>query len=182
MDQSHSTFIKDKFKGTWDRSAKKEAFVRECIERFAEKTVLDEGFGAGSTAYIEGTSADHGHEKAAPDLRIQGTDLCIEVTGPLRSIFVNENTDLLVNLSKVKYALRHPDLEYWIAWVNGVTSKRQNVRMIRIGEQFRTAVDRAEICRTQFKHRDFMQKFWAIPNDHHTVISFDLFLRYLKHR
>jgi len=178
MAVSKSTHMKEAFKGTWAESAKKEAFVKECIERLTGHVVIDEGFGAGSTDYIEGASGDHGYEKAAPDLQIQGTNICVEVTGPLRPI--RRGSDLLINVGKVKYAFNHPEREYWVAWSNGVTQNRQGVLMIRVGEQFARAQRRGIIVREQFKSRNVMQFFHAVPADHHCVISFDKFLHYLK--
>lgn len=177
MARSHSTRMKEAFKGTWELSAKKEKFVKGCILQFTTYVVIDEGFGAGSTGYIEGASGDHGYEKAAPDLQLQGTNLCIEVTGPLRAIRRGE--DLLINVSKVQYAFNHPEREYWVAWSNGYTENRKGVLMIRVGEQFRQAISRGEIMREQFESRGVMQFFHAVPADHSVVITFDRFLGYL---
>jgi len=172
--------MKEAFKGTWELSAQKEAFVKDSIERCAGVKVLDVGFGAGSTEYIKGSSGSHGFDKAAPDLKVEGTNLVIEVSGPLRSM--SQKADLLVNTSKVEYALEHPELEYWFAHSNGVTRNREGVRMIRIGKQFRQGMDRGEICYTQFESRGMQQMFWSIPADHYTVCRFDTFLMYLQDR
>jgi len=172
--------MKEAFKGTWDLSAKKEAFVKNNIERHAGVKVLDVGFGAGSTKYIAGSSGSHGHEKAAPDLQIEGTNIVIEVTGPLEAIDLDR--DLLINLSKVKYAMEHPELEYWVAHSNGLTANRQGVRMVRVGRQFDEGINRGTIVQEHFENRKrgTFEMFWAVPPDHHTVCNFDLFLIYLR--
>ena len=180
MARSFSTHMKEAFKGTWELSAQKEAFVKSQIERFTDLKVVEQGFGAGSTDYIEGASGDHGYEKAAPDLQVLGTNVCIEVTGPLRPIRVQD--DLLINVSKIKYAFEHPEREYWVAHSNGVTKNRQGVRMIRVGQQFDEAISRGVIVREQFESRNVMQFFHAVPCDHHVVISFDKFILYLQMR
>lgn len=177
---SKKTVFKDAFDGTWSASSKKERFVKETLERWTGKTIIDDGFGAGQDERIEGSSSSHGFEVSAPDLQVLGTDVCIEVTGPLNPI--NVRKELLVNVSKVKYAFEHPEREYWVAHVNGVTDKRRDVRMIRVGKQFHDAVTRGEIVREQFIARGVTNFFHAIPVDHPVVITFDRFINYIKRR
>ena len=178
MARSTSTFYKEKFKGTWGDSAKKEEFVKEQLELHTDRIVIASGFGAGSEDYIEGASGDHGFEKAEPDFQIKDSNICIEVTGPLRSIRMT--ADLLINPRKVEYALANPDKEYWMAWVNGVVTRRKYVRFVRIGKLFEEGIIKGEIMREQFESRGFQQHFHAIPCYHRTVCTFDQFLNYLN--
>ena len=180
MSRSYSTHYKEAFKETWEKSARKEAFIKVNIELHTGLHVIESGFGAGSTKYIPGASGSFGHEKAAPDFTIEGTNVVIEVTGPLDPIDLDK--DLLINLSKVEYAQNHPDLEYWVAHSNGLTANRQGVRMIRVGQKFDEGIGRGTIVQEHFEHRNVLQMFWAVPPDHHTVCTFDLFLLYLRDR
>ena len=170
--------MKEAFKDTWHLSEKKEQFVIESIKSIARVPVRAVGFGAGQSGYIEGASGDHGFEKAAPDLEIPGSNIRIEVSGPLRQM--SPRDDLFLNVSKVQYALEHPELEYWFAHVNGVTQNRQSVRMIRVGEQFRQGMDRGEILRVGLSTRGVNETFWSVPPDHYTVTTFDRFLKHLS--
>lgn len=172
--------MKEAFKGTWELSAQKEAFVKVNIELHAGVTVIESGFGAGSTEYIPGASGRYGFDKAEPDFTIEGTNVVIEVTGPLEAVDLNK--DLFINLSKVKFALWHPELEYWVAHSNGLTANREGIRMIRVGKKFDEGITRGEIVQEHFEHRGVTQMFWAVPPDHHTVCTFDLFLIYLRDR
>lgn len=172
--------MKNAFKGTWEVSAQKEAFVKVNIELHTRLTVLESGFGAGSTEYIPGASGRHGYNKAAPDFTIEGTNVVVEVTGPLEAIDLNR--DLLINLSKVKFAFEHPELEYWVAHSNGLTENRQGVRMIRVGKKFDQGITHGEIVQEHFEHRGVTQMFHAVPPRHYTVCTFDIFLMYLRDR
>lgn len=178
MAKSTSTAFKEVFKGTWVGSAKKEAFVKDQIELYTERTVLEKGFGAGSTEYIEGASGDHGFDKAAPDFEIQGTNIVVEVTGPLRPIRMGSN--LLINTGKVEYALDHPEKEYWMAWLNGVVRRRTDTRFVRVGEKFREGIVAGVIVHEQFESRGFQQFFVSIPFNHPSVCTFDRFIQYLN--
>lgn len=178
MAKSTSTFYKEKFKGTWADSAKKEAFVKEQIELHTDRIVIESGFGAGNDGYIEGSSGSHGFEKAEPDFQIKDTNICIEVTGPLKPIRMS--SDLLINPKKVEYALANPGKEYWMAWVNGVTNQRQFVRFVRIGDLFQAGIVKGVIVMEQFESRGFQQFFHSIPYYHPTVITFDRFIQYLN--
>ena len=178
MRRSNSTRMKEAFKDTWHLSEKKENFVTAQIMKIAGVPVRAVGFGAGTTDYIEGSSGANGFEKAAPDLEIPGSNIRIEVTGPLRAL--SPKDDLFINVEKVKFALDHPELEYWIAHVNGVTSKRESVRMIRVGKLFRQGMDRGEILRVGIHNRGVNETFWSVPPDHYTVTTFDRFLKHLS--
>lgn len=178
MSKSTSTAFKEAFKGTWAASAKKEGFVKNQIERFTDLTVLEKGFGAGETGYIEGASGEHGFDKAAPDLEIKGTNIVIEVTGPLRAIQMGSS--LLINITKVQYALDHPEKEYWMGWLNGVVSRRSQTRFVRIGKKFREGIVAGVIIREQFETRGMQQFFFSIPFNHTSVCTFDRFIQYLN--
>ena len=180
MEKSHSTHYKEAFKGTWELSAQKEAFVKRNIEYHARVKVIESGFGAGSSTYIKGSSGSHGHEKAAPDFTIENTNIVIEVTGPLQAIRMEK--DLFVNISKIKYAWTHPELEYWIAHSNGLVTKRTGVRMIRVVTAFQTGIEDGTIVQEHFTSRGVLQMFYAIPPTHPTVCPFDIFLVYLTKR
>jgi len=178
MATSTSTFYKEKFKGTWGQAAQKESFIKEQIELYTDRIVIESGFGAGSDEYIKGSSGSHGFEKSEPDFQIKDSDICIEVTGPLRPIRIGST--LLINPRKIDYAFANPEKEYWMAWVNGVTTFRRDVRLVRIGELFKAGEANGEIIREQFESRGFQQFFYSIPHDHKTVCSFDKFLIYLN--
>lgn len=180
MSKTFSTRVKDAFdENDWSLSEKKEVFVKACIEKYTDHKCIMEGFGAGETGRIEESSGEAGFEKSAPDIQIADTDICVEVTGPLHKM--NLDDDLFVNVYKAKYALKHPEREYWLAHVNGVTTRRSDVRIIRVGEMFFDAVSRGEIFREQFQSpRGYMMYFHVVPIDHDIVITFDRFIQYLR--
>ena len=72
-------YWKDIYEPYWKASSTREETIKTIIEEKTGMTVEYVGVGAGSVEYIEGKSK----EKGIPDLHIVGTDIFIEVTGPL---------------------------------------------------------------------------------------------------
>lgn len=177
MSRSYSTHHKEAYADTWeDSNAKEERFAR----LFAERTGLEleaTGFGAMSSGYIKGSSGSHGYEKAAPDFTLPGTPIRIEVTGPLRGIGLGD--DLLVNTSKVLYARDHPELEYWVAHINGIRPNAA-IRMIRVGQLFWAEVGTGRILQEFQTHRGVSFRGFAVPFDSRTICTFDRFASYAK--
>ena len=83
MPPRDENYWKDRYQGTWDRSSQREAKLAEYLEQKTGLVVELCGLGAGSTAYIAGSAAKNGHEKGEADLHVLGTNVYIEVTGPL---------------------------------------------------------------------------------------------------
>lgn len=176
---SRSTTFKDAYKGTWAAGAKKETRVKELIEKHCAVAVESIGFGAGSEEYIEGSSGSHGFEKAAPDLGIVGSNIVVEVTGPLTRVGVGE--DLLINPEKVAYAKNHPELDYWIAHVNGAGPKAA-IRMIHIAEIFAAEELSGKIVRDFQRTRTGKMMFFAVPPTSNAISWFATFVAYVKHQ
>lgn len=76
-------YWKDRYQGTWDRSSQREAKLAEYLEQKTGLQVESSGLGARSTEYISGSAAENGFEKGGADLHVVGTNVYIEVTGPL---------------------------------------------------------------------------------------------------
>lgn len=83
MAQCDENYWKDRYQSTWDRSTQREAVLAEYLERKTGRQVEPCGLGAESTAYIAGSASKNGFEKGDADLHVVGTNVYIEVTGPL---------------------------------------------------------------------------------------------------
>ena len=83
MAQCDENYWKDRYQSTWDRSTQREAVLAEYLERKTGRQVEPCGRGAESTAYIAGSASKNGFEKGDADLHVVGTNVYIEVTGPL---------------------------------------------------------------------------------------------------
>ncbi len=76
-------YWKDAYQQTWDVSSAREKRLMEYIEKTTKKQVSENGLGAGSSQYISGSAQRNGYQKGDADLAVLGTNIFIEVTGPL---------------------------------------------------------------------------------------------------
>lgn len=170
--------FKEKYKGTWDISRRKENRVIRLIEDNTRFTVKRIGFGSGSTEYIDGSGKENGHDTAVADLQLIDVDANgnpretitqIEVSGPLR--VMSENLPLWINKSKVRYALAHPEIRYIFAHVNGTTGR---MRFIHIGLQFQHRVRNAEL-----RSNPFENGMWEVEPTDFCVMNQETFIRWI---
>ena len=76
-------YWKDAYKNTWDESSKREKRLMTYLEKLTGVMCSESGLGAGSSEYISGSAARNGYQKGDADFLIEGTNIYIEVTGPL---------------------------------------------------------------------------------------------------
>ena len=79
----NENYWKDAYKNTWDQSSSRENRLKLYLEKMTGKTLSDNGLGAGSSEYITGSARKNGHQKGDADLVVNGTNIYIEITGPL---------------------------------------------------------------------------------------------------
>lgn len=83
MDQKDRDFWKNIYKNKWAASSKREADMKIWIQENTGLKAELTGLGAGTTGFISGSASENGHEKGDADLHILGTNVYVEVTGPL---------------------------------------------------------------------------------------------------
>ena len=172
-------FYKKKFtEDDWLKSSTKEKRVARMITEGTKKTVNLVGFGAGETGYITGSAADHGIEKSFPDLAIQGTNVFIEVTGPLTS-HVGPLEPLWIRPGKIDFAYDHYDGEMDIWLVHHIV-KGDLFRVIHFNNEFLEALDNDEFQIVKPIVRGSRTTFISIDSDHATVEPWERFIRYIN--
>lgn len=97
-------FWKNKYKELWPESKTKEEKLRFLIENETKFSLEPFGVGAESNEYI--VSTDINEDKGAPDYHIKGTNIYIEVTGPL-SNYVKPENGFWIRPDKIEYARKH---------------------------------------------------------------------------
>ncbi len=95
-------YWKKKYSFLWGKSASREEMVKTIIEEETGYKVEYHGTGAGTTEFIDGKSK----EKGSTDLHVIGTDIYIEITGPL-SDKVREGSLLWFRPDKLNNAYLH---------------------------------------------------------------------------
>ncbi|MDE7277166.1 MAG: hypothetical protein K2N98_10000 [Lachnospiraceae bacterium] len=76
-------YWKDAYQGTWPAASKRENRLKAYLEKETGMQCIASGLGAGSSQYISGSAARNGYQKGDADFVIKGTNIYIEVTGPL---------------------------------------------------------------------------------------------------
>lgn len=78
-----SNYWKNAYQDTWDMSSKRENAIIKWIADTTGLTAKSIGLGAGTKDFISGSADENGHQKGDADLLVVGTNIYIEVTGPL---------------------------------------------------------------------------------------------------
>lgn len=96
-------FWKNAYKDTWNKSSKRELELANLIYEKTQIEVVACGLGAETNDFIHGNAEDNGFKKGDADLNIKGTNIFLEVTGPL-SNFVKSNKPLWFRPDKIENA------------------------------------------------------------------------------
>lgn len=127
------------------------------------------GFGALSTDYIK----ESPKEKGAPDLKITGTEIYIEVTGPDKRL--DPEADLWVRWDKFEYAENHPEKEIWVAHI--LESEDDLIRVLKLGAGVK------ERYKEIFPEiNGIKERYRQIPASDSNIYPFDRFCEYIKSR
>ena len=107
-------YWKDAYKNTWDESSKREKRLMAYLEKQAGVKCSESGLGAGSSEYISGSAARNGYQKGDADFWIEGTNIYIEVTGPLVKS-VQPSAPLWFRPDKLNNAIKNSNHDVFLA-------------------------------------------------------------------
>lgn len=107
-------YWKDAYQGTWDESSKREIRLMAYLEKHTGMKCKESGLGAGSSQYISGSAAKNGFQKGDADFLIMGTNIYIEVTGPLVKS-VQPSDPLWFRPDKLNNAIKNSDHDVFFA-------------------------------------------------------------------
>lgn len=110
----NENYWKDAYKGTWEASSEREKRLMIYLERLTGMQCSASGLGAGSSQYISGSAARNGYQKGDADFVIDGTNIYIEVTGPLVKT-VKPAAPLWFRPDKLKNAVRNSEHDVFLA-------------------------------------------------------------------
>ena len=98
-------YWKNAYSNTWKESSERELYLARWIKENTGFDVETVGLGAGTSDYISGSARENGYEKGSADLHVTGTNIYIEVTGPL-STKVPVDTPLWFRPDKILSAIK----------------------------------------------------------------------------
>ena len=106
-------FWKDAYQDAWVPSSEREKRLAKYLFEVTGKKLLPVGLGAESTQYISGSARRNGYEKGDADFVVAGTNIYIEVTGPLVKS-VTPSDPLWFRPDKIENAISHPDHDVFL--------------------------------------------------------------------
>lgn len=110
----NENYWKDAYQGTWDASSKREKQLMTYLEESTGVQCTPFGLGAGSSQYISGSAERNGYQKGDADFVIDGTNIYIEVTGPL-SKGVQPDAPLWFRPDKINNAIKNSSHDVFFA-------------------------------------------------------------------
>ena len=113
----------------FEEGAKREGLVKEFIEHSSSLKVSYHGQGAGNSKMIPREKTRTGIERFTPDLKIEGTNVFLEVTGSKDKV-----DEFWIRREKIMYAIRHPEMETLVVFVNN-----NQLHVVCINQEFKQA-------------------------------------------
>lgn len=110
----NENYWKDAYQDTWDESSKREKRLMTYLEKLTGMKCSESGLGAGSSQYIPGSAARNGYQKGDADFLIEGTNVYIEVTGPLVTS-VQPTAPLWFRPDKLNNAIKNSNHDVFLA-------------------------------------------------------------------
>jgi hypothetical protein len=109
-----SDYWKRRYEHSWKKAASKEEAIINLIKTETGLDAVPIGLGATSDEFLSGSASSYGFERGGADLEIVGTNIHLEVTGPL-SKSVKPEAPLWIRPDKVSSADRaRPAIETWV--------------------------------------------------------------------
>lgn len=169
-------FWKDAYKDTWPESSKREKRLMAYLEKMIGIKCSESGLGAGSTAYISGSAERNGYQKGDADFFIEGTNVYIEVTGPLVKA-VQSSESLWFRPDKLNNAIRNSNHDVFLAhhcmsvdlW-----------RIIHVDQEFKQRFLEHQFKVTPKKIRGNWERYVEIEATDRCVRKLDYLVEYLR--
>lgn len=169
-------YWKDAYQSTWEDSSKREKRLKAYLEKMIDVRCTESGLGAGISEYISGSAARNGYQKGDADLWIEGTNVYIEVTGPLTEK-VQPSAPLWFRPDKIDNAIKSNDHDVFFAhhcvcgncW-----------RVIHVDQEFKNRYQENQFKTVFPQIRGRKEKYVEIEATDKCVRKLDYLLDYLK--
>lgn len=170
-------YWKRQYQQSWGQSAEREAGIAAQLSQATGKEIQPVGLGAGSAEFLPGSAAQQGHTKGDADLNVVGTNIYLEVTGPLVNSVVEGNA-LWIRPDKVQNAKQKtPALETWVVHH---LPRNELIRVVPLNKQFFRALEAGEFPIVAPRIRGVTERYHEIPARHACVQPYDTLVERLK--
>lgn len=143
-----------------------------------QKKVSDFGLGAGSADYIDGSARKNGYQKGDADLVVNGTNIFIEVTGPLVSS-VKESDPLWFRPDKFDNAINNSEHDVFFAH-NCMSTNLW--RVIHVESELKRRYENNEFSRVQKYIRGNLECYIEIAANDNCLRKLDYLVEYIKRK
>lgn len=169
-------YWKKQYQDTWGQSSEREMKIAAQLSQATGKEIKPVGLGAGSEKFLGGSAAQQGYKKGDADLNVVGTNIFLEVTGPLVK-FVGEGDPLWVRPDKVQNAKQNAAHETWVVHH---LPKNGLIRVVLLDEEFWNSLDAGHFRIVTPRIRGAQERYHEIPAAHPCVKPYDALVERLK--
>lgn len=174
---NNTDYWKEAYKDFWKQSGEREEKIKSLIEELAGVKVQFAGLGSGSNDFITGDAGSNGFEKGSADLWIEGTNIFLEITGPL-SENVTSKDSLWIRPDKIENAKNNfPQKRSLILHC---IDRENLIRVIILNEEFFRNYDSGKYDIVTPFIRGRKERYAAIKPDDPSIKPFALLVNSLK--
>ena len=170
-------YWKKQYQATWKQSSQREITIAAKLTASTGKQVRPVGFGAGNAEFLSGSASSHGYTKGDADLQVVGTNIHLEVTGPLVKS-VDERQGIWIRPDKLANA--RAVIGKVETWVLHHLPKNDLVRVVPLDVDFYRALDAGEFPVATPRIRGAQERYQAIPANHQCVKPLTVLIQRLK--
>jgi hypothetical protein len=171
-------YWKKQYQATWGKSSQREKAIAAYLSEESGKKIELVGLGAGSADFLSGSASQQGHAKGDADLIVDGTNIYLEVTGPLVPS-VDERQDLWIRPDKVENAKQHSRRQE--TWLVHHLPKDNLIRVVPLDAEFFKALEAGDFPIVTPRIRNVQERYHAIPATHSCVKECGVLIDRLKH-
>lgn len=169
-------YWKDAYRDTWAVSSAREERLMAYLEKMAGVTCVESGLGAGSSEYISGSAEKNGYQKGDADFYIKGTNIYIEVTGPLVKT-VQPSAPLWFRPDKLDNAIKNSSHDVFLAHH---CMSADLWRVIHIDQEFKKRYQNKEFKTVTPRIRGRVERYVEVEADDPCLQGLDDLVAYLK--
>lgn len=169
-------YWKDAYQDTWDEASKREKRLMTYLEKVTDVKCAESGLGTGTSEYIAGSAMSNGYQKGDADFWIEGTNVYIEVTGPLVKT-VPPSAALWFRPDKINNAIKNSDHDVFLAH----HCMSVNLwRVIHVDQEFKRRFQENQFKVVTPCIRGYSEQYVAIEASDKCVRELDYLVIYLK--
>lgn len=171
-------YWKEAYKDKWEASAARENHLKAYLEKMTGKKILDNGLGAGTVQYISGSAEKNGYKKGDADLVVSGTNIFVEVTGPLKTT-VSSTKPLWFRPDKINNAVKNYDHDVFLAHH---CMSEDLWRIIHVDDEFKDRFKRFEFRVETPEIRGRKERYVAIDVNDRCIKDLNYLVQYIKQK